>query len=212
MPAKKLLNSDVFVNCPFDPKFLKIFRAIVFAVRACGFSPRCAQDENDGAKVRIDKIYDLIGDCDWGIHDLSEVTLDKGTNMPRFNMPLELGISLGAKRYGGPRQRMKRILILDKGPHSYGASTSDISGQDNACHSGKPEQVIKEVRNWLSCNQIGNASPLPGGQALVNDYGNVRTEIDKLINAHKLDPWIEMTHSDYLRCLDAALLKLSPTT
>jgi hypothetical protein len=208
VPANKTLNSDVFLNCPFDTGFLDIFRAITFAVRACGFRPRCAKDENDGAQVRIDKIYNMIDECDWGIHDLSAVKLDAGSNMPRFNMPLELGISLGAKRYGGPRQRKKRILILDKESHNYDASTSDISGQDNGFHEGKPDKAIKVVRNWLSDNQSQNAEHLPGGLALVSDYEKVRTEIQNLIKSHKLDVWSDMTHADFLRCLDAALATL----
>jgi hypothetical protein len=208
VPANKPLNNDVFLNCPFDAGFLDIFRAITFAVRACGFRPRCAKDENDGAQVRIDKIYNLIDECDWGIHDLSAVKLDVGSNMPRFNMPLELGISLGAKRYGGPRQRKKRILILDKASHNYDASTSDISGQDNDCHEGQPEKAIKVVRDWLSTNQTNGAPHLPGGLALVSDYKKVRTEIQNLIKSHKLDAWAKMTHADYLRCLDGALAAL----
>lgn len=111
--AEPTPNRDVFINCPFDPEYLDLFRAIVFAVRACGFLPRSAQDESDGAEIRIKKIQDLIGQCDWGIHDLSAVALDTNTATPRFNMPLELGISMGAKRYGGPRQRIKRLLILE---------------------------------------------------------------------------------------------------
>ena len=212
VPAKKQANIKIFVNCPFDPGFVDIFRAIIFAVRACGFLPCCAKDENDGALVRINKIYELIKKCDWGIHDLSEVTLDKGTNMPRFNMPLELGISLGAKYYGGSRQKRKRILILDKAPHNYDASTSDISGQDIDCHGGKPDTAIITVRNWLSDNQTDKSLHLPGGQALADDYKKVRAIIDQLIKDRKFDSWSEMTHSDYLGCLDAALGMLSPTS
>ncbi|MEQ1549414.1 MAG: hypothetical protein ABL918_12330 [Chakrabartia sp.] len=209
---KKSSNKDVFINCPFDAGFLDIFRAIIFAVRACGFRPRCAKDENDGAQVRIEKIYKLIEDCDWGIHDLSAVALDKNSGLPRFNMPLELGISLGAKRYGGARQKTKCILILDKESHSYDASTSDISGQDNETHGGDPHEAIKVVRNWLSSTSDANGQTLPGGQALVNDFKKVRAEINKLIKAHQLDPWPKMTHPDYLRCLDAALNKISTTS
>jgi hypothetical protein len=181
----------------------------VFAVRACGFRPRCAQDESDGASVRIDRIYDLIEDCDWGIHDLSAVELDAATAMPRFNMPLELGISMGARRFGGPRQRIRRLLILDADGHRYDKSTSDISGQDNASHAGKADQAIKAVRDWLADNRGGNAAPLPGGTALASDYVKVRGSIDAIVAADRLDAWQNMTHVDYLRCLDAALLLLA---
>lgn len=205
MANKKASNRDVFINCPFDSGYLDVFRAIVFAVRACDFQPRCAKDEQDGAKVRVATILDLIEACDWGIHDLSAVGLDEVTQTPRFNMPLELGMAIGAIRFGGPRQRIKRLLILERDAHRYDASISDISGQDIAAHRGKPDQAIKAVRNWLSDNTDSSAAPLPGGQALANDYLAVRNEIDQLIAAGRLDPWYEMTHRDYLGCLEAAL-------
>lgn len=198
-------NTDVFINCPFDPGFLDIFRAIVFAVRVCGFQPRCAQDESDGAKVRIDKINDLIEHCDFGIHDLSAVELDAATNVPRFNMPLELGISIGAKRFGGRRQRIKRLLILEREPHRYDQSTSDISGQDIAAHHNSATGAIRAVRNWLAANLLSGAPVPPGGDALVRDYAKVRDHIEGSIKALRLDPWPKMTHGDFQLCLDAAL-------
>lgn len=56
---------------------------------------------DDGGQTRIDKLYGLIGECRYGIHDLSRTELDDVNQLPRFNMPLELGLFLGAKRYGG---------------------------------------------------------------------------------------------------------------
>lgn len=208
MQNKKAPNQDVFINCPFDPEFLDIFRAIVFAVRACGFRPRCSKDEQDSAKIRLETIAKMIEACDWGIHDLSAVELDRATKVPRFNMPLELGMAIGAIRFGGPRQRIKRLLILERDSHRYDASTSDISGQDIAAHDGDPERAITAVRNWLSDN-LDPTAPLPGGTALVGDYRQVRQEIDQLIAAGRLDPWNDMTHRDYLTCLDAALKVLA---
>ena len=60
----------------------------------------------------MDKLYNLISECRYGIHDLSGTELDPEHGLPRFNMPLELGIFLGAKRYGATPQ-LKRVLILD---------------------------------------------------------------------------------------------------
>lgn len=105
-------NLDVFINCPFDDDYRPIMQALVFAVHDCGFAARSALETSDGSQVRIDKIYDLIRDCRFGIHDISMTSLDPVTNLPRFNMPLELGIFLGAKRYGGPAHRQKKCLVL----------------------------------------------------------------------------------------------------
>jgi hypothetical protein len=51
---------SVFINCPFDPQYQRIFDAVVFCVVACGFVPRCTLELTDAAEVRIHKIYDLI--------------------------------------------------------------------------------------------------------------------------------------------------------
>ena len=51
------------------------------------------------------------------IHDISRTELDKKTSLPRFNMPFELGLFLGAKKFGAFDQSKKRTLILDKKKH-----------------------------------------------------------------------------------------------
>ena len=93
-------HDNVFINCPFDSAYKPLFDAIVFAVHDCGFVARCALEEGDASQVRIDKIYNIIEDCRYGIHDISRTELDEVSGLPRFNMPLELGIFLGAKRFG----------------------------------------------------------------------------------------------------------------
>ena len=83
--------------------------AIVFAVHDCGFMARCALEEEDTSQVRIDKIYAIIADCRYGIHDISRTELDEVSGLPRFNMPLELGIFLGAKKFGVKEQKKKKL-------------------------------------------------------------------------------------------------------
>jgi hypothetical protein len=104
---------NVFINCPFDDRYRPLFHAAVFAVVDCGFVPRCALEVDDGSEVRINKVCDLIGECRFGIHDLSRTELDSRSKLPRFNMPLELGLFIGAKRFGGASHRRKSCLILD---------------------------------------------------------------------------------------------------
>lgn len=43
---------------------------MVFTIIASGYHPRCALDATDGAEIRVGKIATMIGECDWGIHDL----------------------------------------------------------------------------------------------------------------------------------------------
>ena len=88
-------EDSVFINCPFDSEYRAIFYALVFAVYDCGYVARCALEVDDSGLVRIQKIQQMISDCRFGVHDISRVESDPQTQLPRFNMPLELGLFLG---------------------------------------------------------------------------------------------------------------------
>ena len=92
--AALLPRKDVFINCPFDDAYKPIFQAIIFAVCDLGFVARCSLELDDASVARLDKIMGIVGQCSYGIHDISSVNLSAGTNLPRFNMPLELGVFL----------------------------------------------------------------------------------------------------------------------
>lgn len=170
---------------------------MVFTVIASGLRPRCALDATDGAEVRVTKIADLIRDCDWAIHDLSRVESNVD-GIPRFNMPMELGLHLGARIFGGPRQRRKQALILDSKPHRYDVALSDISGQDIEVHGNDPDRAIQCVRDWLSDNRGHDNPPLPGVTAMRSDYRQFKKEIAQVLKAHRLDPLKELSHGDML--------------
>ena len=102
-----MIKRELFINCPFSDDYKSFFEAIVFTTIFCGFYPRCAQESDDNSKNRLDKICDIIEDCEFGFHDISKVELDHDTSLPRFNMPLELGLFLAAKRFGGQKQKKK---------------------------------------------------------------------------------------------------------
>ncbi len=117
---------------------------------ACGFRPRSGLELDDGGQTRIDKIYGLIADCRFGIHDLSRTELDPVSHLPRFNMPLELGIFLGAKRFGDRAQKSKRTLVLDVERHRYQRFISDLAGIDIHEHGGDPMMALRKTRDWLA--------------------------------------------------------------
>jgi hypothetical protein len=187
----------VFINCPFDDDFKPILRAMVFTIIVSGYHPRCALDSTDGAEMRIGKIAKILGECDWGIHDLSRVEVG-ARSVPRFNMPMELGVHLGARLLGETRHRRKRALILDAVPHRYDEALSDISGQDIEVHNNDPQEAIRCVRNWLSEHRPHNAAPLPGVNALQADYRHFQADVDALLIGWRLDPLDQLTHSDFL--------------
>lgn len=169
-------DRSVFINCPFDSDYKPIFDATVFAVMECGFIARCALEVVDAGQVRIEKICRIVASCRFGIHDISRTELDSVNRLPRFNMPLELGLFLGSQRFGERHHKSKSCLILDREQYRYQKFISDIAGQDIAAHGGDPTNVIKKIRNWLASQK----TPLPGGAAIVNRYLAFQTALPKV--------------------------------
>lgn len=178
---------NVFINCAFDPEFTPFFRAIVFTILDCGYIPRCAMEVDDGHQNRIDKIFKIIGDCRFGIHDISRTELDKKNKLPRFNMPLELGMYLGAPVFGKPLQRKKICMIMDKDRHRYQKFISDIAGKDIKSHGGKPMNAITEVRDWLR-NNTTDEIKLPGPITVRNHFKRFSKEFPATCRKVGVDP------------------------
>jgi len=166
----------VFVNCPFDAAYRPLFDAIVFAVHDCGFHAHCALEAQDSGEERIRKIKRIIRECAFGIHDISRVQLDADNQLPRFNMPLELGLFLGAQEYGDGAQKLKRSLVLDTVPYRYQKFCSDIAGQDIRAHRDQPHQVVAAVRAMLSTALDGRVR-VPGDAAIRRRYAEFRAEL-----------------------------------
>ena len=186
--ASSSYAEQVFINCPFDGEYRPMFEALVFAVHDCGFVARCALEIDDGSEVRIEKIQRIIADCGLGIHDISRTELDSTWNLPRFNMPLELGLFLGAKRYGTGQQRKKLCLILDREPYRYQKYCSDIAGQDIQSHGGDPAAAVKIVRNWLRNASAGSGVVIPSAKTMVERYERFRRDLPRLSRRFRLDP------------------------
>lgn len=108
---------SVFINCPFDNSYDLIFQALIFTVFHCGCVARSALEESNAGEPRFEKIVRLIRDAQFGIHDISRTELDEETGLPRFNMPLELGLFLGAMRFERGRRHKKLCLIIDTEPY-----------------------------------------------------------------------------------------------
>ena len=186
-------SRNVFINCPFDGDYLPIFHAVIFTVFDCGFIARCAREIDDSSEVRIDKITKIISACKYGIHDISRTELNKSTHLPRFNMPFELGMFLGAKRFGTGKQKSKSALILDKETFRYQSFISDIAGQDIQAHKNEISEVIRVVREWLN-----NAKDeiLPGGKKILERYNDFRSQLPTLCEKSGLTI-DEMIFNDY---------------
>ena len=181
-------NRNVFINCPFDKEYAPFFDAILFTVYKCGFRPRCAFEVDDGGQVRIEKINRIIEECRCGIHDISRTELDVN-NLPRFNMPFELGLFLGAKRFGTKPQQEKVLIILDKERHRYQQFISDISGQDVKSHDNDPQKLIKCIRDVLHALRIDEIDDvIPGPKAIFDNYMAFKSSQPDLMKQRELEP------------------------
>jgi hypothetical protein len=192
MPAPRYEES-VFINCPFDTKYGALLDALVFAVHDCGFVARCAQEIRDTGQVRIDKIVKLVEQCKFGIHDISRTEPDRQSGLPRFNMPLELGIFLGAKAFGDRRQKQKVCLVLDKEPYRYQKFCSDIAGQDPSAHNNDPAAAITVVRDWLRTH---TRFIIPSGSKIVERYAQFRKALPAMCKKVDLEPG-KLIFNDY---------------
>ena len=160
MSRRATAADGVFINCPFDADYLPLFEVIVFTIAACGFVPRCSLEESDGSEVRIEKILRLLKASRYAIHDISRVELDAKRKLPRFNMPFELGLDIGCKKFGGPLCSRKRVLILDREAFRYQVFLSDIAGQDIRAHAGNVDTTVTVVRDWL--RSVSRRASIPG--------------------------------------------------
>ena len=174
---KPSYNTSVFLNCPFDPDYLPLFRALVFTVEACGFEARCALEVDDSGETRAEKLLRIIRDSRYGIHDISR-TESNAEVLPRFNMPYEFGLFVGMRAGGAERQAKKAVLVLDREKYRYQKFLSDIAGQDIRSHGGTTEGLLREVRGWLASK---TSRTLAGTNRLIALYEQFGRELPRIL-------------------------------
>lgn len=210
-------ETSIFFNCPFDQAYEPIFHALIFATFDCGYVPRCALEIDDAGQVRIEKILALVRDCRLGVHDITRTELDSAHQLPRFNMPFELGLFVGATRFGNREQRRKVCLILDRERYRFQKFMSDIAGQDIASHQDDPDEAIQALRRWLSA--LPAPGLLPGGREIVSRYHGFRAQLPGILAGLQIEP-DEMTFADYTNIVAewlaaqprAPAIRTTPTT
>ena len=171
-------------------------QAMVFAVLACGLIPRCATEADDAGEERLEKILRIIGGCRFSIHDLSRKEPDPVHGLSRFNMPFELGLCLGAKRFS---RREMTLLVMETAPFDYQKFLSDFAGRDIKHHENKPSRIIAHVRTWLSAQSLKRS--LPGGAALQKLYADFHAELPLLLKKAKLQE-AEVTFVDWSHLIE----------
>lgn len=167
-------NDNVFINCPFDVDYTKNLHAVVFTVYRCGFVPLSALSEDNGLDNRLSKIENLIANSRYGIHDISRTELN-AHSFPRFNMPFELGIFFGAKRFGNRDQKSKNALIFERTKFTYQNYLSDLSGVDTKAHNNDTSIIIQSIRDWLKTSS--RRSSIPGHLKIIEDFNTFEIEL-----------------------------------
>ena len=142
-------RNNVFINCPFDSDYKFLLNPLLFAVLHLGYKPRISQTQSS-SDIRINQIKNHIRDSKFGIHDLSRCKPLKADDLPRFNMPYELGLDVGCFEFGSGKYKTKKILILETERYRFQKVLSDIAGQDIENHDDDPLTLIRKVCNWLS--------------------------------------------------------------
>lgn len=161
-----------------------MMRALVFAIYRCGFLPVTALAEDNALNNRLTKIEKYIGACRYGIHDLSRIEISS-KGLPRFNMPFELGIFFGARRFGNKVQREKNALVFDSEKFRYQQFISDLNGVDIKEHRNNPAMAIRKVAEWLST--ASKRITVPGYKIIVAEYAAFEKGLPLVIEKLGLD-------------------------
>lgn len=159
---------NVFINCPFDDEYRLLLKPMLFTLRYCKLIPRIASERLDSSEIRLEKILEIIQESKYSIHDLSRIKSSKKGEYYRLNMPLEIGLDLGCKKFHPEEKyRGKKSLILEGERYSMHKGLSDLSGADVKCHDNDAEKIIESVRSWLV--EVSHTK-IPGPNMIWDDY------------------------------------------
>jgi hypothetical protein len=136
----------VFLNVPYDEEFSSLYVAYVVGLIQLGLAPHLAS-EIPGGDRRLNKIFKLIQNRRYSIHDLSrvEVSVAPGA-VPRFNMPIELGMTI---TWANLHPRLHSWFVWESEPYRIQISASDLNGTDANIHNGTSEGVLSGLRGAL---------------------------------------------------------------
>jgi hypothetical protein len=143
---KQSPRAKVFLNLPYDPRFRNLYLAYICGIQAFGMEPHVTLEIPGGTR-RLDRIFSLIQSCDYSMHDLSRVQLDRAKpTTPRFNMPFELGLAVAWEMIGSARHMW---FVMEAVNYRLAKSLSDLNGTDPYIHGGTIDGVFREMGNAL---------------------------------------------------------------
>lgn len=136
--------NGVFLNIPYDEEFRSLYVAYIVGLCQLDLIPHLAS-EIPGGERRLNRIFQLIKSCRYSIHDLSRIEVSvTATAVPRFNMPLELGMTITWQNLHPDRHTW---FVWESEPNRLQRSASDLNGTDPYIHNGTAEGVLRELCN-----------------------------------------------------------------
>jgi hypothetical protein len=162
---------SVFLNVPYDEKFESLFVAYIVGLTRLG--SRIHVTFAEPGPHRLSTIIGLIEKADFSIHDLSRIETSNG--IPRFNMPLELGLSLYRAHLSLKRRRPHRVFLFESTPNRVQQSTSDTNGMDAQIHGNVPDGVMRGLRNLF--NKTGGGATV---RQMMASYATVLRKLPRL--------------------------------
>ena len=165
--ARRKRVQSVFLNIPYDAEFEELYLAYIVGLTQLGLkiNATLALPNQD----RLKRIVGLIEKSDVSIHDLSRIESSSG--IPRFNMPLELGLALFRSHVTRGRHR---VFVFEKKAYRVQRSTSDVNGIDPQIHKGRPKGVMAGLRNIFN-QPDGTTVP-----EMLSSYRAVRRKLPEL--------------------------------
>lgn len=168
---------SVFMNHSYAPAFLKTRLAMAFAIVDLGFVPVTADSVVDSGAFRLEKIFRLITGCQYSVHDVSAAPT---ANIPRNNMPLELGLDIMARHlFSGHYLTEKRSIVLVSKWDDYTKSISDLAGMDPEAHGGDPDVAAEAVVSFLRPHAPARRS----ADEVQDDYSAFLSELPSVLKS-----------------------------
>jgi hypothetical protein len=163
----KKSRAEVFLNIPYDKKFERLFLAYIAGISAYGMVPRATLEITDSSR-RLEKILKLERSCEYSVHDLSRVEVDRTKpRTPRFNMPFELGLCVAdANRREGQKQNW---FVFEAVANRVDKSLSDLRGTDPKIHGATVRGVLSGL-----CNEFRRPGRQPTVPQMMQIYKGLR--------------------------------------
>jgi hypothetical protein len=141
-PKRTASTESAFLNIPYDAPFENLYLAYIAGVTAFGLKPRAAL-EIPTSNRRLECILELIQECEYSIHDLSRVQLDRTPpSTPRFNMPFELGLTVALEKVAIPGHAW---VVCETQSFRLKKSLTDLDGTDPYIHDGTVRGLFREL-------------------------------------------------------------------